>query len=69
MSDVVGSVVVSVADGGRIIDWRIEAVGLLVTVQSGKSERGAVEAMGEDSVRREEAERRRGWERWSAEGK
>ena len=50
---------VLVGDGGRI-ERRIEAVGRPVTVQRGKRERSAVDAMGEDLVRRKEAERRRG---------
>jgi hypothetical protein len=70
-AEVVGSGVADVgdgADGGRM-EWRIEAVGRSVTVQRGKSERSAADATGEDSVRRNGAERRRGWDRWRAAGK
>eukprot|EP00978_Attheya_sp_CCMP212_P021740 scaffold63885_cov54-Attheya_sp.AAC.11 len=56
-ADVVGLGVGCVGEGGRI-DWRIEEVGRSLMVQRGKSERSAAEAMGEDSVRTKEAERR-----------
>jgi hypothetical protein len=41
----------------------MEGVVPAVMVQRGKRERSAVDAIGEDSVRRKEAERRSGWAR------
>ena len=57
---VVGSGVADVGDERRI-ERRIEVVGRLVMVQGGKREWCAADAIGEDSVRRKEADRRRGW--------
>ena len=54
-AEVVGSGVADIVDGGRI-ERRIEAVGRLVTVQRGKRDRSAADAMGEDSVRRKDSE-------------
>ena len=61
-AEVVGSGVAGVGGEGRI-ERRIEVVGRLVMVQRGKREWSAADAIGEDSVRRIEADRRRGWER------
>ena len=60
-ADVVGSGWTAVWDGGSM-EERTEVVGCEVTVQWGRSEWRAAEAMGEGSARRKEAERSRGWE-------
>jgi len=66
--EVVGSAMAEV-DGDVLMEARIEAVDLVEIVQRGNRAARAEEATVLDSVRRKEADRRRGWERWRAAGK